>query len=59
LVTPDARHHFGSGTTKRDVGHSTTGSAAQEVLSSATKLASQSEVLRNEVDRFLASIRAA
>jgi methyl-accepting chemotaxis protein len=44
---------------KRDVGHSTTGSAAQEVLGSATKLPSQSEVLRNEVDRFLASIRAA
>ncbi|WP_441277740.1 hypothetical protein AB7783_12020 [Tardiphaga sp. 172_B4_N1_3] len=40
-------------------GISTTGSATQEVLGSATKLASQSEVLRNEVDRFLASIRAA
>ncbi len=40
-------------------GISTTGSAAQDVLGSATKLASQSEVLRNEVDRFLASIRAA
>jgi methyl-accepting chemotaxis protein len=29
------------------------------VLGSATRLASQSEVLRSEVDRFLASIRAA
>lgn len=40
-------------------GISTTGTAAHDVLGSATKLASQSEALRGEVDRFLASIRAA
>lgn len=40
-------------------GITTTGTAAHGVLGSATKLAAQSEVLRAEVDRFLASIRAA
>ncbi|QUS38729.1 methyl-accepting chemotaxis protein [Tardiphaga alba] len=40
-------------------GISTTGIAAHDVLGSATKLAAQSETLRGEVDRFLASIRAA
>jgi methyl-accepting chemotaxis protein len=33
--------------------------AAQQVLSSATELAQQSESLRNEVDRFLKTVRAA
>jgi methyl-accepting chemotaxis protein len=40
-------------------GIAATGAAAQEVLGSSVKLARQSETLRSEVDRFLASIRAA
>ena len=36
-----------------------TGAAATQVLSSADQLAKQSEVLRGQVDRFLATIRAA
>jgi hypothetical protein len=59
LVTPDARHHFGSRTTKRDVGHFHDRLCCAGGAGLGDKLASQSEVLRNEVDRFLASIRAA
>jgi methyl-accepting chemotaxis protein len=40
-------------------GIAATGASAQEVLSSAVKLSQQSQTLRGEVDRFLASIRAA
>lgn len=40
-------------------GIAATGTAAQEVLSSAAQLAKQSSTLRSEVDRFLAHIRAA
>jgi methyl-accepting chemotaxis protein len=40
-------------------GIATTETAASEMLGSAAKLAKQSETLRDEVDRFLASIRAA
>jgi methyl-accepting chemotaxis protein len=40
-------------------GIATTETAAREMLGSAAKLAAQSETLRGEVDRFLASIRAA
>jgi methyl-accepting chemotaxis protein len=40
-------------------GIATTDAAAREVLDSAAKLATQSETLRGEVDRFLASVRAA
>jgi hypothetical protein len=40
-------------------GIATTDAAARKVLDSAAKLAAESEVLRGEVDRFLASIRAA
>lgn len=40
-------------------GIATTETAAREMLGSAAKLATQSETLRSEVDRFLASIRAA
>jgi uncharacterized protein YoxC len=38
---------------------SQTGAASTQVLSTASELAKQSEVLRGEVDQFLASIRAA
>jgi methyl-accepting chemotaxis protein len=40
-------------------GVAATGTAAQEVLSSAGELARQSNALRSEVDRFLSHIRAA
>jgi methyl-accepting chemotaxis protein len=40
-------------------GIAATGAAAQQVLGSSANLARQSETLRSEVDRFLASIRAA
>jgi methyl-accepting chemotaxis protein len=40
-------------------GIAATGAAAQQVLGSSVNLARQSETLRSEVDRFLASIRAA
>ncbi|MCP3461208.1 methyl-accepting chemotaxis protein [Bradyrhizobium sp. CCGUVB23] len=40
-------------------GIAATGSAAQEVLGSAVELSRQSQRLRDEVDRFLAHIRAA
>jgi methyl-accepting chemotaxis protein len=40
-------------------GIAATGAAAQQVLGSSVNLARQSETLRGEVDRFLASIRAA
>jgi len=40
-------------------GVAATGTAAQEVLSSAVELARQSNALRGEVDRFLSHIRAA
>ena len=40
-------------------GIATTETTAREMLGSAAKLATQSETLRDEVDRFLASIRAA
>jgi methyl-accepting chemotaxis protein len=40
-------------------GIAATGAAAQQVLGSSANLAQQSETLRSEVDRFLASIRAA
>ncbi len=40
-------------------GIAATGTAAHEVLNSAAQLAKQSSTLRNEVDRFLAHIRAA
>ncbi len=36
-----------------------TGKSAGEVLSSARELSQQSEALRNEVDKFLAGVRAA
>ena len=36
----------------------TSGAAASQVLSAASELAHQSEVLRSEMDRFLASARA-
>ena len=36
-----------------------TGAAASQVLSSASELSRQSEVLRSEVDTFLATVRAA
>jgi len=36
-----------------------TGAAASQVLGAAGELASQAENLRQEVDKFLASIRAA
>jgi len=36
-----------------------TGAAANQVLSAAGQLAQQAEVLRHEVERFLAGIRAA
>jgi len=38
---------------------SETGSSAAQVLGSASELASQSERMRNEVERFLATVRAA
>jgi methyl-accepting chemotaxis protein len=37
----------------------TSGAAASQVLGAASELAHQSEVLRSEMDRFLASARAA
>ncbi|MBV9969526.1 MAG: methyl-accepting chemotaxis protein [Xanthobacteraceae bacterium] len=40
-------------------GIAATGTAAEEVLASAVELAKQSQRLRDEVDRFLAQIRAA
>ena len=40
-------------------GIASTGAAASEMLGSAAELARQSSTLRQEVDRFLAHIRAA
>jgi methyl-accepting chemotaxis protein len=49
------------GTNIEAVSHAATdtGSAASQVLSAAGELSKQSETLRGEVDRFLATIRAA
>ncbi len=53
--TGEVSHNIADVTT----GVAATGTAAQEVLGSAGELAKQSETLRGEVDRFLATIRAA
>ncbi len=53
--TGEVSHNIADVTT----GVAATGTAAQQVLGSAAELARQSETLHGEVDRFLASIRAA
>jgi methyl-accepting chemotaxis protein len=60
--TQEAAH--GTGEVSRNitgVNHaaSETGTAAAHVLTSASKLSEQAEILRGEIDKFLTNIRAA
>ena len=56
---PRARRQVASNITEVNRGASETGSASAQVLSSAQSLSSESNHLKFEVDKFLATVRAA